>query len=277
MPVIDQIEIRRGTPNGSIETTTYNIGVGNADAIDVNYDDTVTQLGVSNVQRAIEQLKANFQTGVDLIVEACEDKGSTPAGQYPYTPQAVADAIDAIQTGITPTGTYVYDGTEAPSWIANVYNYAEADASYVYNKGYSDGDAFSIREPKIIRSFLHNNPDVEIIIPATPIDILDFYIENNTDYQMKIMLYGVMGGTNPGIDLNDTPLPSTVLSDMPYGIFQVLPAHSTLHFHQSNGGSASNSDKIFMAVMGGYNSYTNTLVTDPADLDHGTTGTFEFN
>lgn len=275
MAVIDQIEIRRGTPNGGIETTTYNIGVGNVDAIDVNYNDTITQLGVSNVQKAIEQLKANFQAGVDTVADACIRKGSTPV--QPYTPDTISAAIDAIPTGITPTGTYVYDGTEAPSWIANVYNFANADASYVYGKGYEDGYAFSIREPKIIRSFSHNIGDAEMIIPATPIDILDFSIINNTDYNMKIMLYGVMGGTNPGIDLNNVPLPSTVLSDMPYGTVQALPKHSTLHFYQSNGGSASNSDKIFMTVMGGYNSYTNTLVTDPAGLDHGTTGLFTFN
>lgn len=275
MSSINQIEIRRGTSNGTIETQIYDIGaIGNVDAINVNYDDTITQLQVSNVQRAIEQLKANFQAGVDAVYTACAEEGSAPTD---HSLLAIITAIHNIDHGgITPTGRYVYNGTE-PSWIANVYNYAEADASPVYGKGYADGYASSIREPKIIRSFSHNIGDAEMIIPATPIDILDFYIENNTDYQMKIMLYGVMGGTNPGIDLNDVPLPSTVLSDMPYGTVQTLPEHSTLHFHQSNGGSASNSDKIFMTVMGGYNSYTNTLVTDPAGLDHGTTGTFEFN
>lgn len=44
-------------------------------------------------------VRQSFQDGVDLIVDACEYKGSTPAGQYPYTPQAVADAIRAIPSG----------------------------------------------------------------------------------------------------------------------------------------------------------------------------------
>lgn len=44
-------------------------------------------------------VRQSFQDGVDLIAKACDDRGSTPAGQYPYTPQAVADAIRAIPGG----------------------------------------------------------------------------------------------------------------------------------------------------------------------------------
>ena len=82
-------------------------------------DDYATK---NELSTAVTALQTNFQTGVDLIVEACEDKGSTPAGQYPYTPQAVADAIDAIQTGgnymtkeIREDGTYYAsdDGVDA--------------------------------------------------------------------------------------------------------------------------------------------------------------------
>lgn len=56
-----------------------------------------------NELRAVRQdLESSFQDGVDLIAEACDDRGSTPAGQYPYTPQAVADAIRAIPYGGGP-------------------------------------------------------------------------------------------------------------------------------------------------------------------------------
>lgn len=47
----------------------------------------------------LSAVRQSFQNGVDLIAEACDDRGSTPAGQYPYTPQAVADAIRAIPSG----------------------------------------------------------------------------------------------------------------------------------------------------------------------------------
>lgn len=134
---IKQITIRRGNDHGGIDVDTYNIGGSDSiDAVNVNYNDTITQLGVSNVQRAIEQLKSNFQGGVDSVYNACAEEGSTPTD---HSLPAIITAIHNIDHGITPTGTYVYNGTEASSWIANVTTYANADASYVYNKGYSDG------------------------------------------------------------------------------------------------------------------------------------------
>ena len=53
----------------------------------------------NELSTAVTTLQTNFQNGVDLIAKACDDRGSTPAGQYPYTPEAVADAIRAIPSG----------------------------------------------------------------------------------------------------------------------------------------------------------------------------------
>jgi hypothetical protein len=53
----------------------------------------------SELSAVRQDLERSFRNGVDLIAEACKDRGSTPAGQYPYTPQAVADAIKAIPSG----------------------------------------------------------------------------------------------------------------------------------------------------------------------------------
>ena len=81
--------------------------------------DTVN-LGFSKVNKYIQNMEENFQDGVDKLANACIGKGSTPA--KPYTPDTVADAIDAIQTGgsygtldisITPTGT-TYNAEDYP-------------------------------------------------------------------------------------------------------------------------------------------------------------------
>lgn len=133
---IKQITIRRGNDHGGIDVNTYDIGGSDSiDAINVNYDDSATQLGVSNVQRAIEQIKSNFQGGVDAVYDAVVAKGSTPAS---HSLSDVIAGIGNISTGITPTGTFIYTGSEG-SWTQDVSIYQYANASNVYNKGYSDG------------------------------------------------------------------------------------------------------------------------------------------
>lgn len=71
----------------------------------VTYVDTQTQLGATNVQSAIQKLKTNFQGGVDSIYNACVAKGSTPAS---HSLSDVVAGINAIPTGITPTGSSTY-------------------------------------------------------------------------------------------------------------------------------------------------------------------------
>ena len=72
--------------------------------------DTVN-LGFSKVNKYIQSMEENFQDGVDKLAQACIGKGSTPV--EPYTPDTVADAINAIQTGgnygtleVSEDGTY---------------------------------------------------------------------------------------------------------------------------------------------------------------------------
>ena len=125
---IDQIKIRRGKSDGTIEEKTYDIGVsGNVAAINVSFDDTITHLNVSNVQKAIEKLQANFQAGGDKVANACIRKGSTPV--FPYTPDTVSDAILAIPTGTVPTGTYEYNGILTLPAGKTLIFYQEKDGS----------------------------------------------------------------------------------------------------------------------------------------------------
>ena len=66
------------------------------DALNSLSDDYATK---NELSTAVTMLQTNFRNGVDLIATACDEMGSTPAGQYPYTPEAVADAIRAIPSG----------------------------------------------------------------------------------------------------------------------------------------------------------------------------------
>lgn len=70
------------------------------------------------------EIKQSFQAGVDKLANACIGKGSTPA--KPYTPDTVADAINAIQTGgnygtleVNADGTY--DASQDPRGL-DAYN-----------------------------------------------------------------------------------------------------------------------------------------------------------
>lgn len=260
MSSINQIEIRRGTSNGTIETQVYDISaVGNVDAINVNYDDTITQLGVSNVQRAIEQLKANFQAGVDTVADACIRKGSTPV--QPYTPDTISAAIDAIPTGITPTGTYTYDGTEAPSWIANVYNFANADASYVYNKGYNDGYSSSLNSYNVTRSDIpgatinankHCNDNIQII--------------NNTNNTVKCSINCYMIGNNQSISIDGSEVTG---GNYAYNGILNLSSGKTLTFYQEKVNvTQSEYGYIYVTIIGG-SSFTNNIIYNGEDTYSG--------
>ena len=280
---IDQIKIRRGKSNGTIEEKTYDIGVsGNVAAINVSFDDTIAQLNVSNVQRAIEQLKANFQDGVDAVYTACAEEESTPTD---HSLPAIITAIHNIDHGgITPTGTYVYDGTEAPSWIAGVTNYANADASYVYTKGHQDGyndGVATCGNPIIAYTSLGGSNEV---ISADLNDTINNVqvINGSTTKTLKVILYGQMEGSNPSIKLNndehDPNFPGdptkTIAGDLPWGVILNLPPSGVLNFYQIGTGSASNgTGKIFITVLGAIN-YTNTIATSDASGIHVTEGSF---
>ena len=284
---IDQIKIRRGKSDGTIEEKTYDIGVsGNVAAINVSFDDTIAQLNVSNVQRAIEKLKSNFQDGVDSVYIACADEGSTPTD---HSLSAIITAIHNIG-GTPPTGTYEYDGTEAPSWIAHVYDEgkADADASYVYNKGHQDGyqdgynDGVATGGNPIIAYTKINNQDE--VISADLNDTINNVqvINGSTTKILKVILYGQMEGSNPSIKLNndehDPNFPGdptkTIAGDLPWGVILNLPPSGVLNFYQVGTGSASNgTGKIFITVLGA-TSYTNTIATSDASGIHVTEGTF---
>lgn len=260
MSSINQIEIRRGTSNGTIETQVYDIGaVGNIDAINVNYDDTITQLQVSNVQRAIEQLKANFQDGVDAVFTACAEEESTPTD---HSLPAIITAIHNIDHGgITPTGTYTYDGTEAPSWIANVYNFANADASYVYNKGYNDGYSSSLNSYNVTRSDIpgatinankHCNDNIQII--------------NNTNNTVKCSINCYMIGNNQSISIDGSEVTG---GNYVYNGIIELQAHKTLIFYQEKVNvTQSEYGYIYVTIIGG-SSFENTITYNGEDTYSG--------
>ena len=85
---------------------------------DMAFKDNLTKSDVTSAlnydpEAKDNEMKQSFQAGVDMMVTACRAKGSTPAGDPPYTPQAVSDAIMAIQTGgnygtleVNADGTY---------------------------------------------------------------------------------------------------------------------------------------------------------------------------
>lgn len=260
MSSINQIEIRRGTSNGTVETQVYDIGaVGNIDAINVNYNDTVTQLGVSNVQRAIEQLKANFQAGVDKVADACIRKGSTPVS--PYTPDTVSNAILAIPTGITPTGRYTYDGSEAPSWIKDITVYAEVDASYVYSKGYSDGYDASLNSYNVIRS------DTGTTINANYQCNDNIQIINNTNNTIKCSISCLMIGDNRSISIDGQEVTGGYYE---YNGIIDLQAGKTLIFYQTKKSTTSENGfgYIHVTIVGG-SSFTNNIAYDGTDTYSG--------
>lgn len=58
---------------------------------------TTAATAQTNLEAAVADLQESFQDGVDKVANACIGKGSTPVS--PYTPDTVADAIDAIPTG----------------------------------------------------------------------------------------------------------------------------------------------------------------------------------
>lgn len=260
MSSINQIEIRRGTPNGTVETQVYDISaVGNVDAINVNYDDTITQLQVSNVQRAIEQLKANFQAGVDAVYTACAEEESTPTD---HSLPAIITAIHNIDHGgITPTGTYVYNGTEAPSWIANVYNYANADASAVYNKGYSDGYDASLNSYNVIRS------DTGTTINANYQCNDNIQIINNTNNTIKCSISCLMIGDNRSISIDGQEVTGGYYE---YNGIIELEAHKTLIFYQTKKNSTSENGfgYIHITIIGG-SSFENTITYNGEDTYSG--------
>lgn len=79
-----------------------------ADVLSDLSDDFATK---NELSTAVTTLQTNFQAGVDKVANACIGKGSTPV--EPYTPDSVADAINAISGGgtlvekvITENGVY---------------------------------------------------------------------------------------------------------------------------------------------------------------------------
>lgn len=79
-----------------------------ADVLNDFSDDYATK---NELNEAVTELQVNFQAGVDKVANACIGKGSTP--EEPYTPDSVADAINAISGGgdliekvITSNGVY---------------------------------------------------------------------------------------------------------------------------------------------------------------------------
>lgn len=262
MPTIDQIEIRRGTASGHIETTVYDIGAsGNIAASNVTYDDSSTHLGANNVQTAIQKIKTNFQAGVDAVYDAVVAKGSTPAS---HSLSDVIAGIGNIPTGITPTGTFVYTGNEG-NWTQNVSTYQYADASNVYNKGYSDGATHVTGNPAIVLASGHPiNTDSE--------DTLDIHIYNNTSNTLTAIITGALNGVSSAKikTLNGVDIGS--ISD---GAIISFPPNGDFHFAQRGDSGATNDEgNIYMTVIGDYTTFDNQIVRN-ASIDY-TTGNATF-
>ena len=262
MPTIDQIEIRRGTSSGRVETIVYNIGAsGGVAAVNVSYDDSSTHLGADNVQTAIQKIKTNFQAGVDAVYDAVVAKGSTPAS---HSLSDVIAGIGNIPTGITPTGTFVYTGSES-SWTQDISTYQYADASNVYNKGYSDGATHVTGNPAIVLASGHPiNTDSE--------DSLDIHIYNNTTNTLTAIITGSLNGAT---GTNVKTLNGEDIGFISDGISIAFPPNGDFHFKQNyNGGATNKEGNLYITVIGDYNTFDNQIIWN-AGTD-GTTGTARF-
>ena len=263
---IKQITIRRGNDHGGIDINTYNIGGSDSiDAVNVNYDDTVTQLGVSNVQRAVEQLKSNFQGGVDAVYDAVVAKGSTPAS---HSLRDVIAGIGNIPTGITPTGTFVYTGNES-SWIQDISVYQYANASNVYNKGYSNG--YSDGATHVIQHPVWITSNVSMPISTDREDSVNVHIYNNTSNTLKILIYVTsQRGENAVHTLNG----ANIATHFP--TMYDFPPNGDLYLYQDGVGGSDNPDgEINLVILGEYSSYENLIVWD--DNNFRTTGSCTFS
>lgn len=262
MPTIDQIEIRRGTASGRVETTVYDIGAsGGVAAVNVSYDDSSTHLGANNVQTAIQKIKTNFQAGVDAVYDAVVAKGSTPAS---HSLSDVIAGIGNIPTGITPTGTFIYTGSES-SWTQDISTYQYADASNVYNKGYSDGATHVTGNPAIVLASGHPiNTDSE--------DSLDIHIYNNTSNTLTAIITGSLNGAT---GTNVKTLNGEDIGFISDGISVSFPPNGDFHFKQDyNGGATNKEGNLYITVIGDYNTFDNQIIRN-AGTD-GTTGTARF-
>ena len=110
------------------------------DAAIVKYDNTESGLEATDVQSAIDEVdkKLNsFQNGVDSIVQACTDNGSTPESN---TPNAIIEAINSIGNSAVEflSSPVVKNSLSFNDSVRTIsYTVTEDDAGYYLAYGYA--------------------------------------------------------------------------------------------------------------------------------------------
>lgn len=90
----------------------------------------------TKITTEVDDLKRNFQAGVDAVYNAVVAKGTTPASK---SLSDIVAAIGRIETATIHTATYTFPGdTGGTKDLGEKHNYRYVNATNVYNKGIND-------------------------------------------------------------------------------------------------------------------------------------------